>query len=176
MTKNMLSHSLCYHPLEAQLSVLSLVVLWKLAIHYPGSSGSNSLLADASKFSTFSWCQKREPPLFSTGKRKKKSKAGPGEVNIWGPHEIHGFSLSPRDIWTVWKRPFVMLLTEPIVLWLSLLSGFSDSLIFTFLQGFQPIYKQWGFGTIQISLAFLPSVIFSYTFRSRPHEFFYFRG
>ncbi|KAJ5765408.1 hypothetical protein N7520_004967 [Penicillium odoratum] len=74
---------------------------------------------------------------------RKMRKAGPGNVNIWGPHELHGFSLSPRDIWTVWKRPFVMLLTEPIVLWLSLLS-------------FQPIYKQWGFGTIQISLAFIP--------------------
>jgi MFS family permease len=89
---------------------------------------------------------------------KKKRKAGPGNVNIWGPHEIHGYSLSPRDIWRVWKRPFVMLLTEPIVMWLSLMSGFSDSLIFTFLQGFQPVFKQWGFGTIQISLAFIPSV------------------
>jgi len=87
---------------------------------------------------------------------KKRRKAGPGEVNIWGPHEIHGYALSPSRIWETWKRPFVMLLTEPIVLWLSLLSGFSDSLIFTFLQGFQPIFKQWGFGTIQISLAFIP--------------------
>ncbi|KAJ5641722.1 hypothetical protein N7490_005722 [Penicillium lividum] len=90
---------------------------------------------------------------------RKMRKAGPGNVNIWGPHELHGFSLSPREIWRVWKRPFVMLITEPIVLWLSLLSGFSDSLIFTFLQGFQPIYKQWGFGTIQISLAFIPLLI-----------------
>ncbi|KAJ6142469.1 hypothetical protein N7471_001922 [Penicillium samsonianum] len=90
---------------------------------------------------------------------KKRRKAGPGKVNIWGPHEIHGFKLSLREIWRVWKRPFVMLLTEPIVLWLSLLSGFSDSLIFTFLQGFQPVYKQWGFGTIQISLAFIPLII-----------------
>ncbi|KAJ5619465.1 hypothetical protein N7510_003449 [Penicillium lagena] len=87
---------------------------------------------------------------------KKRRKAGPGEVNIWGPHELHGYSLSAKDIWIVWKRPFVMLFTEPIVMWLSLMSGFSDSLIFTFLQGFQPIYKQYGFGTIQISLAFIP--------------------
>ncbi|KAJ5937543.1 hypothetical protein N7454_003885 [Penicillium verhagenii] len=105
---------------------------------------------------------------------KRKRKAGPGEVNIWGPHEIHGFSLSLRDIWAVWKRPFVMLVTEPIVLWLSLLSGFSDSLIFTFLQGFQPIYKQWGFGTIQISLAFLPLVIFSFISQIKSPEFLLF--
>ncbi|KAJ5963144.1 hypothetical protein N7481_013449 [Penicillium waksmanii] len=90
---------------------------------------------------------------------KKRRKAGPGTVNIWGPHEIYGYSLSPREIWAVWKRPFKMLLTEPIVMWLSLLSGFSDSLIFTFLQGFQLVYKQWGFGTIQISLAFIPLLI-----------------
>lgn len=51
-----------------------------------------------------------------------------------------------------------MLLTEPIVLWLSLLSGFSDSLIFTFLEGFHPVYSQWGFGTIGVSLAFIPYV------------------
>jgi hypothetical protein len=49
-----------------------------------------------------------------------------------------------------------MFFTEPIVLWLSLLSGFSDALIFTFLQSFQPVYEQWGFGTIGISLAFIP--------------------
>lgn len=76
--------------------------------------------------------------------------------NIWGPHELHGFDLSLHSIFVVWSRPFHMLFTEPIVLWLSLLSGFSDSLIFTFLQGFTPIYKQWGFGTIAISLSFLP--------------------
>ena len=49
-----------------------------------------------------------------------------------------------------------MFLTEPIVLWLSLLSGFSDALIFTFLQSFELVYKQWDFDTIGISLAFLP--------------------
>lgn len=84
---------------------------------------------------------------------KKRRKNG---ENIWGPHELHGYELSLHDIFVVWSRPFHMLFTEPIVLWLSLLSGFSDSLIFTFLQGFTPIYKQWGFGTIAISLAFLP--------------------
>merc|ERR1712115_428839 len=31
---------------------------------------------------------------------------------------------------------------EPIVLSLSLLSGFSDALIFTFQEGFNPVYKQ----------------------------------
>jgi len=49
-----------------------------------------------------------------------------------------------------------MFLTEPIVLWLSLLSGFSDALIFTFMQSFDFVYEQWGFGTIGMGLAFIP--------------------
>jgi hypothetical protein len=49
-----------------------------------------------------------------------------------------------------------MFFTEPIVLWLSLLSGFSDTLIFSFLESFKPVYEQWHFGTIGISLAFIP--------------------
>jgi len=51
-----------------------------------------------------------------------------------------------------------MFFTEPIVLWLSLLSGFSDSLIFTFMEAFQPIFKQWNFNTWQLGLAFLSYV------------------
>lgn len=57
---------------------------------------------------------------------------------------------------TLWARPFVMFVREPIVLWLSLLSGFSDALIFTFLQSYEPVYKQWNFNTITIGLAFIP--------------------
>jgi hypothetical protein len=49
-----------------------------------------------------------------------------------------------------------MFLTEPIVLTLSLLSGFSDALIFMFLQSFSLVYKQWHFSTWAIGLAFLP--------------------
>jgi hypothetical protein len=56
----------------------------------------------------------------------------------------------------VWVRPFIMFLREPIVLCLSLLSGFSDALIFTFLQSYTLVYKQWNFDTIDIGLAFIP--------------------
>jgi len=52
-----------------------------------------------------------------------------------------------------------MFFTEPIVLWLSLLSGFSDALLFIFLQAFTPVYKQWGFSTIQTGLAFIPVLV-----------------
>ena len=49
-----------------------------------------------------------------------------------------------------------MFLTEPIVLVLSLLSGFSDALIFMFIQSFSLVYAQWNFSVPQVGLAFIP--------------------
>ncbi|KAK3202417.1 hypothetical protein GRF29_161g1148181 [Pseudopithomyces chartarum] len=89
-------------------------------------------------------------------KRRRKTGEDP---NIYGPNEIRGRKITPKEFATIFGRPFYMFFTEPIVLWLSLLSGFSDALIFTFLQSFQPVYEQWGFGTIGISLAFIPLLI-----------------
>jgi hypothetical protein len=64
--------------------------------------------------------------------------------------------ISLKEFGTIWMRPWIMLATEPIVLSLSLLSGFSDALIFTFLESFKPVYEQWGFGTLAIAWAFIP--------------------
>ncbi|TPX17824.1 uncharacterized protein E0L32_002925 [Thyridium curvatum] len=91
---------------------------------------------------------------------KKRRKNGEGEV--YGPNEVRkmtGKGLTFREVLVIWCRPFYMLITEPIIAWLSAVSGFSDNLIFIFLQGFQPVYKQWGFGTIGISLAFIPLLV-----------------
>jgi len=88
---------------------------------------------------------------------KRRRKAGT-EPNVYGPNELRP-RLGVKEVWTIWYRPFYMFFTEPIVLWLSLLSGFSDALIFTFLESFTPVYKQWGFGTIGVSLAFIPLLI-----------------
>jgi hypothetical protein len=51
-----------------------------------------------------------------------------------------------------------MFVREPIVLCCSLLSGFSDALIFTFLAAFPLVYKQWGFTTELMATTFIPSV------------------
>ncbi|EGP85761.1 uncharacterized protein MYCGRDRAFT_110270 [Zymoseptoria tritici IPO323] len=87
---------------------------------------------------------------------KKRRKAT--GANVWGPDELVPPSqrLSAKEIMVTWIRPFKMFLTEPIVLVLSLLSGFSDALIFMFIQSFALVYKQWGFSTVQIGLAFIP--------------------
>lgn len=88
---------------------------------------------------------------------KKRRKANP-QANVWGPDELVPFRdrFSAKEILVTWIRPFKMFLTEPIVLVLSLLSGFSDALIFMFIQSFSLVYGQWNFSTIAIGLAFIP--------------------
>jgi hypothetical protein len=39
------------------------------------------------------------------------------------------------------------------------LSGFADSLIFTFLEAFHPIYEQYGFSDLQMAWTFVPIAI-----------------
>lgn len=86
--------------------------------------------------------------------REAKRRRKAGDTNIYGPGELKEKRFSTKEILRVWVRPFEMFFREPIVLLLSLLSGFSDALIFTFLESFQPVFKQWNFSTIEIGLAF----------------------
>ncbi len=88
-------------------------------------------------------------------KRKRKSGENP---NLYGPNELEPFRerFSAKEILVTWMRPFKMFLTEPIVLVLSLLSGFSDALIFMFIQSYALVYELWGFSILQIGLAFIP--------------------
>lgn len=90
--------------------------------------------------------------------RMRKSGENP---DIYGPNETEPFRrrLSFKMVISTWSRPFRMFLGEPIVLTLSLLSGFSDALIFMFIQSFSPIYKQWGFDAIAQGLAFIPILV-----------------
>lgn len=81
------------------------------------------------------------------------------DVGIYGPDEVRMGRLSATHLMRIWLRPFEMFVFEPIVLCLSLLSGFSDALIFTFMEGFTPVYAQWGFGTVALGLAFVPVLI-----------------
>lgn len=93
--------------------------------------------------------------------RRKESKKNGKEENIWGPNEITPFRerFELKETLLTFARPFKMFATEPIVLVLSLLSGFSDALIFMFIQSFSLVYAQWGFTTIEMGLSFLPILI-----------------
>lgn len=75
---------------------------------------------------------------------------------VYGPNELKGNRLTPRKILSTWIKPFHMFLTEPIVLCLSLLSGFSDALIFTSLDSFGLVYAQWSFSPWMKGLTFIP--------------------
>lgn len=91
-------------------------------------------------------------------KRRAEGEKNGKPVNIWGPNELIPWKerFNAHEIITTMLRPFRMFLTEPIVLVLSLLSGFSDAIIFMFLQSYGLVYKQWGFATFSIGLAFVP--------------------
>lgn len=85
---------------------------------------------------------------------KKLRKRDPA-CNVYGPNETKrlrqrlSFGETVKTMW----RPYHMLLFEPIVLCLSLLSGFSDALIFSFLESYGIVFGQWGFTPTQFSMA-----------------------
>lgn len=93
--------------------------------------------------------------ILVTREARKRRKSG---ENIWSADEIEGHHMTAKEIMLIWARPFLMFAREPIVRWLSILSGFSDALIFTFLSSYRPVFKQWGFGSVRIGLAFIPYV------------------
>lgn len=82
-----------------------------------------------------------------------------GEKEVYGPNEMKSTRLTPKEVLAIWYRPFEMFVREPIVLFLSLLSGFSDALIFTFLVSYGPVFRQWDFSVISTGLAFIPLLI-----------------
>jgi MFS family permease len=84
---------------------------------------------------------------------KHRRKSGEDD-SVYGPNELKEKRLDVNELLWISVRPFEMFLREPIVLCLSLLSGFSDALIFTFLEGFNPVFSQWDFSTYQVGLAF----------------------
>jgi hypothetical protein len=87
-------------------------------------------------------------------KRRRTSGEDP---NVYGPNELKKPRISLKEAGKIWIRPFHMLMREPIVLCLSLLSGFSDALIFTFLESFAVVYsKGWGFGILAQAWAVIP--------------------
>ena len=64
--------------------------------------------------------------------RVAKRRRAEGEKEIYGPNELKENRFSAKEIVTTWARPFVMFVKEPIVLFLSLLSGFSGEYCETF--------------------------------------------
>ncbi|RAH54117.1 MFS multidrug transporter [Aspergillus piperis CBS 112811] len=102
-------------------------------------------------------CETRSTILLD---REAKHRRQTGEdPNVYGPNELKPSRLNIKEVLHVWRRPFEMFLCEPIVLFLSLLSGFSDALIFTCIESFSLVFAQWGFNAVQIGLCFVAIVI-----------------
>lgn len=92
---------------------------------------------------------------------KRRRKSGE-DLNIYGPNEVKQPRIDFKEFMVTWARPFEMFVREPIVLSMSLLSGFSDALIFTFQEAFQLVYgneNQWNFSTLTLGWTFIPIVV-----------------
>lgn len=83
---------------------------------------------------------------------KRRRKQNPDD-NVVGPTEHE--KLNWNKVGSVMGRPYKMLICEPIVGFLSLLSGFSDALIFSFLESYGFVFgtSGWGFTPSQLGLA-----------------------
>ncbi|KAK4554671.1 hypothetical protein LTR86_008173 [Recurvomyces mirabilis] len=82
--------------------------------------------------------------------------------NIVTDEELQGTffqRLDFKECFVLMWRPYKFLLTEPIIGFLSLLSGFSDALIFTGLDSFALVLKKWNFNHVTTGLAFIPLMI-----------------
>ncbi|CAA9965750.1 hypothetical protein PTNB73_07025 [Pyrenophora teres f. teres] len=82
----------------------------------------------------------------------KKRKANP-RSNVFGPTEDEKIGI--KKVLEIMGRPYKMLVCEPIVGFLSLLSGFSDALIFSFLESYGYVFgpEGWGFTPTQAGLS-----------------------
>jgi MFS family permease len=83
---------------------------------------------------------------------KRRRKHNP-HANVVGPAEHE--KINWKEVREIMGRPYKMLLIEPIVLFLSLLSGFSDALIFSFLESYGYVFgvDGWDFTPSQLGLA-----------------------
>lgn len=102
------------------------------------------------------WMPESRSTILMDKEAKRRRKTGE-DPTVYGPNELKKPRVSLVEAGHIWIRPFYMFLREPIVLFLSLLSGFSDALIFTFLMSFPLVYKEgWNFGILPQAWAVIP--------------------
>lgn len=91
-------------------------------------------------------------------RKAKKMRKTDSECTIRGPTEDEKFDW--KHAAALMGRPYKMLLTEPIVLFLSLLSGFADALIFSFLESYGYVFGPGGWDFTPSQLGFALSALF----------------
>ena len=91
-------------------------------------------------------------------RKAKKMRKMSSECTIRGPTEDKKFDW--KHAAALMGRPYKMLATEPIVLFLSLLSGFADALIFSFLESYGYVFGPGGWNFTPSQLGFALSALF----------------
>lgn len=91
-----------------------------------------------------------------TAEAKRMRKKG---ENVVSEAEHANGKVTLKHACEIWARPFVMFVHEPIVLALSLISGFADALIFSFLDSMGLVFGQWKFNPWQVGLIFISLAI-----------------
>lgn len=91
-------------------------------------------------------------------RRAKKMREAEYGCTIRGPTEDKRFD--SKHAAALMGRPYKMLVTEPIVLFLSLLSGFADALIFSFLESYGYVFGPGGWNFTPSQLGFALSALF----------------
>ncbi|KJX97199.1 MFS multidrug transporter like protein [Zymoseptoria brevis] len=113
-----------------------------------------------------------EALLDREAKRRREDGIQP---DIYGPREVHGSlwqRMTFKKTCTLMWRPYRMLCTEPIVGFLSLLSGFADALIFSGLSSFGMVLQQWNFSILEIGLSFI-ALLVGYSLASASYWYWY---
>lgn len=128
--------------------------------------------------SWFLWCWVPETrPTILLDKEAQRRRKADSTCNVYGPNEIRGNlrqRIDVKESLRLMGRPYKLLLTEPIVGFLSLLSGFSDALIFSSLDSLKLVMDQWGFTPSQMGMCFA-SLLLAYLAAYGLFEMFFIR-
>lgn len=138
-------------------SVIAPIVSGKVAMQYNGIACIWISVAIGVFTQAVHMCLPETRPENLLDRAARKQRKTDAYDNVKGPREVKGTfweRISLKKVGTLMWRPYWLLLTEPIVLALSLLSGFSDSLIFSGLDSFGLVLSQWGFNMAQVGYSF----------------------
>jgi hypothetical protein len=106
---------------------------------FPPSDGayrSSLCLGSLPRFCTWLWPRRHVPHFRLIAKQKKQRKLD--TTNVYDFNEVKTWSerFHPKELAATMFRPYQMLIFEPIILFLSLSSGFADALIVSFIESY----------------------------------------
>jgi MFS family permease len=118
------------------------------------------LILGAATQALHAWLGKETRATILLDQEAKKQRKD-GKTNVYGPNKGKPFwkRFTLKEVAKTMFRPYQMLMFEPVVLFLSLLSGFADALIFSFFESYGYVFAQWKFSPTSISLILIPLAV-----------------